>query len=124
MLNEQDAIGLVGWPLYGIHDGLGKYGIYVHGPWLNDVALGQSASSAIYIGPSGGSPEALAEMMRAPRPGYSIRQEHPRPQAMVAALLQQVDRLPQAGRTGDLAAAASYFTHAASDAASRGRSVE
>lgn len=66
LLNDLDAMAIVGPQLYGIHDGLGKYGIYVHGPWLTHFTGPLTYRASIYLGPSGGSPEALAEAL-APR---------------------------------------------------------
>jgi len=54
LFNSLDAVGLIGRRLYGIHDGLGDYGIYVHGPWLRWSGREARFRTAIYLGPSGG----------------------------------------------------------------------
>ncbi len=61
LMTDRVALGLIGPDLYGIHTGLSGHGVYVHGPWHTFRGGERQYEATLYLGPSGGSPEALAE---------------------------------------------------------------
>ena len=63
LMTDQVALGLIGPDLYGIHTGLSGHGVYVHGPWHTFRGGEQHYEATLYLGPSGGSPEARAERL-------------------------------------------------------------
>ena len=90
VLTENDALGLTDTNLYGIHDGLGKYGIYVHGPWLSNVSGPARFKARVYVGPSGGSPEVLAALIERPWPAYSLTLRFPEAEKGIEAAAQRL----------------------------------
>jgi len=66
LMNADDAMGLVGSQLYGIHDGQGGHGTYVHGPWVGHFTGPATYHGVLYVGPSGGSADALESLVRPP----------------------------------------------------------
>ena len=69
LMNADDAMGLVGSQLYGIHDGLGGHGTYVHGPWVGHFTGPATYHGVLYVGPSGerGGSESHAAALRPQR---------------------------------------------------------
>ncbi len=63
LLTDQVALALIGPDLYGIHTGLSGHGVYVHGPWHTFRNGTRSFDATLYLGPSGGSAEALASIL-------------------------------------------------------------
>ena len=61
LMTDQVALGLIGSNLYGIHTGLSGHGVYIHGPWHTFRGGEADFDATLYLGPSGGSAEALAE---------------------------------------------------------------
>lgn len=60
LLTGEEALALIGSDLYGIHTGLSGHGVYVHGPWHTFRGGEANFEATLYLGPSGGSAEALA----------------------------------------------------------------
>jgi len=63
LFTRLDALGLISTDLYGIHTNLSGHGVYVHGPWHTFRNGTRRHEATLYLGPSGGSAEALAERM-------------------------------------------------------------
>lgn len=61
LLTDEIALALIGSDLYGIHTGLSGHGVYAHGPWHTFRGGDERFEATVYLGPSGGSAEALAE---------------------------------------------------------------
>ncbi len=72
LFTERHAIGLIGSRLYGIHTDLSGYGAYLHGPWQSFDSATQHFDATLYLGPSDGSPDALAERMAFAGGGWSV----------------------------------------------------
>ncbi len=105
LFNETAALGMTDTQLYGIHDNLGKYGIYLHGPWLNKVNTPASFSARLYVGASNGNAEALAVQMQQPWPGYSILYSFPKADKRMAEAEQQLTKFSKKAAAEDTGAA-------------------
>ena len=93
LFNAQDAVALTGGPLYGIHDGLSHYGVYVHGPWVSwndsDVAFRR----ALYLGPSGADGREIQRMIGRWNHGVQVRLLRPEIEQRAAELRARLDFL-------------------------------
>ena len=93
LLNDRDALALIGPGLYGIHTNVSAYGAYVHGPWRRFAGGEQTFEAVLYLGPSGGSAEELAKRIEALRGEWEVRVRVPQMQARVAEVRNALTQL-------------------------------
>lgn len=101
LLNDTVALGMADTQLYGVHDNLGKYGIYLHGPWLNSINRPTRFSARLYIGSSGGDAKALAAQIEKPWPGYSVLYSFPKAEGRMSEANRQLRNISQKNSSGD-----------------------
>ena len=93
LLNDRDALALLGPDLYGIHLNLSGHGIYVHGPWQSFPGGSRTWEATLYLGPSGGSPEALAQRLDALSSHWQARVQLPEGAAVVVSPAQAREQI-------------------------------
>ncbi len=86
LLTRDVAVALIGSDLYGIHTGLSGHGVYVHGPWHTFRGGEVTFEATLYLGPSGGSAEALAERLEGLSAGWGVS-------VFLPELREPIDRL-------------------------------
>lgn len=91
LLTDEVALGLIGVNLYGIHTGLSGHGVYVHGPWHTFGGGEVSYDATLYLGPSGGSAEALAERMERLSSRWETTVRVPELEEPIAAVREAID---------------------------------
>ena len=93
LLNDRDALALIGPGLYGIHTNVSGYGAYVHGPWRRFGGGEQTFEATLYLGPSGGSAEELAKRVETFGGEWEVRVRVPQMQARVVEVRNALTQL-------------------------------
>lgn len=90
LLTDEVALALLGPDLYGIHTNLTGHGVYVHGPWHTFRDGAYSFEATLYLGPSGGSAEALAERLDALAAGWEVSARLPQLERPIAQVRETI----------------------------------
>jgi hypothetical protein len=100
LLTDDVALALLSGDLYGIHTNLSGHGVYVHGPWHTFAGGSTIFEGTLYLGPSGGSAEALAERIDRLSARWDVAVSVPELEAPIAQVREAIAAADGAGGDG------------------------